>query len=114
MLDEWSLFTFRTAYEKSLRERSNHLIVVITNEVANDKLDKEVRQYLSSYVSLNANDRWFEQKLFNGLPLLKNHESLHSSPLFGVEQEHIKVDVVTPKPVLVNHTQIRTDIETKL
>ena len=114
VLDEWSLFTFRTAYEKSLRERSNHLIVVIKDEVAADKLDKEVRQYLSSYVSLNANDRWFEQKLFNGLPLLKNHERLHSSPLFGVEVEQIEVDVVTPKPVLVNHTQIRTDIETKL
>ena len=114
MLDEWSLFTFRTAYEKSLRERSNHLIVVIKDEVASDKMDKEVRQYLRSYVSLNANDRWFEQKLFNGLPLLKNHESLHSSPLFGVEVEHIEVDVVTSKAVPVNHTQIQADIETKL
>ena len=74
MLDEWSLFTFRTAYEKSLRERSNHLIVVIKNEVAADKLNKEVKQYLSSYVSLNVNDRLFEQKLLNDLPLLKNRE----------------------------------------
>ena len=66
----------------SLRQRSNHFIVVIKEEVAEDEvagdtLDKEVKQYLSSYASLNVDDRWFEQKLFNGLPLLKIVVSIH-------------------------------------
>ena len=98
----------------SLRERSNHFIVVIKGEVAKDKLDKEVKEYLSSYASLNVNDRWFEQKLFKGLPLLKNREGFHSSPLFGVEVEQIEVDVMTLTPVPVHHTHNGTDIETKL
>ena len=29
ILDEWSLFTFRAAFEKTLREKRNHLIVII-------------------------------------------------------------------------------------
>ena len=102
----------------SLRQRSNHFIVVIKeevagDEVADDKLDKEVRQYLSSHASLNVNDHWFEQKLFNGLPLLKNR-GFHSSPLFGVEVEQIEVDIMTLAHVPVYNTQLRTDIETKL
>lgn len=80
--NEWSLFTFRTAFQKSLRENSNHLLVLIKEEVEDMNLDEEIRHYLKSYICLNANDRWFQKKLFNGLPLLKNKEDLHTSPLF--------------------------------
>ena len=82
ILDEWSLFTFRVASEKSLREKTNHLIVIKNDDLEIDTLDKEIRHYLKSYVSLNVNDRWFEQKLFNGLPLLNHSKQLHTSPLF--------------------------------
>ena len=85
ILDEWSLFTFRAACEKSLREKSNHLIVIVKDDIETDEtlpLDKEVKHYLKTYVSLNVNDRWFEQKLFNGLPLLNHSKQLHTSPLF--------------------------------
>ena len=82
IFDEWSLFAFRNAYEKSLREKTNHLIVIIRDDVDIDSLDKEVRHYLKTYVSVKVDDRWFEQKLFNGLPLVKHSEQLHTSPLF--------------------------------
>ena len=111
-IDEWSLFTFRTAYEKSLRERSNHLIVVIKDEVGTDVLDKEVEQYLSSYVSLNVKDRWFEKKLFNGLPLVKHRRSLHSSPLFGISKDNIEVDI--ENDASVNYRNTRSVIQTQL
>ena len=93
ILDEWSLFTFRAACEKSLREKSNHLIVIIRDEEETREeitIDKEVEHYLKTYVSLNVNDRWFEQKLFNGMPLLKHSKQLHTSPLFAtcVEMEN--------------------------
>ncbi|XP_053403012.1 uncharacterized protein LOC123554932 [Mercenaria mercenaria] len=94
--DEWSLFAFRTAYEKSLREKSNHLLVLVKEEVENKNLDEEISHYLKNYICLNINDKWFEKKLFNGLPLLKNKEDLHTSPLFirkeSLSEEEIKVD----------------------
>lgn len=88
VIDEWSLFTFRTAYEKSLRDKSNHLLVVIKEEVDKKDLDEEISHYLKNYICLNVNDKWFEKKLFNGLPLLKDKEDLHSSPLF-IDRENI-------------------------
>nr|UTM63736.1 Twin-TIR-TLR [Cyclina sinensis] len=89
VIDEWSLFTFRTAYEKSLREKSNHLLVLIKEEVEHKNLDEEVSHYLKNYICLNVKDKWFEKKLFNGLPLLKDKEELHSSPLF-INKESIQ------------------------
>lgn len=40
IFDEWSLFTFRTAWGKSLREKTNHLIVIIKNDIDTDSLIK--------------------------------------------------------------------------
>ena len=68
--------------EESLREKTNNLIVIKNDDLEIDTLDKEIRHYLKSYISLNVNDRWFEQKLFNGLPLLNHSKQLHTSPLF--------------------------------
>ena len=71
IIDEWSLFTFRVAFEKSLREKTNHLIVILVDDVDTLELDKEVRQYLDSYVCISIKDKYYEQKLFNALPLLE-------------------------------------------
>ena len=67
-VDEWALFTFRVAFEKSLREKKNHLIVILMDNIDRDRLDKEIKQYLNSYVSLSTNERWYEQKMFDALP----------------------------------------------
>ena len=69
--DEWSLFSFRVAFEKSLREKTNHLIVILVDDVDTFELDKEVRQYLDSYVCISVKDKYYEQKLFDALPLLE-------------------------------------------
>lgn len=71
--DEWSLFTFRTAYEKSLREKTNHLIVIIKDETdtENDIQDEEMRHYLKNYICLQQNDRWFKKKLINSLMVVQ-------------------------------------------
>ncbi|WAR28536.1 TOLL-like protein, partial [Mya arenaria] len=67
IIDEWCLFTFRAAYEKSLRETSNHLIIVIRNDVdiSNDIPDNEIQHYIKSYVCLEENHKWFENKLLH-------------------------------------------------
>ena len=69
-LDDWSLFTFQMACGKTRREKYNHLIVIVKNEPDISHLDEEVKQYLNTYVTLKADDRWFEQKIFSCLPFV--------------------------------------------
>ena len=55
---------------KTRREKYNHLIVIVKNELDISHLDEEVKQYLNTYVTLKADDRWFEKKLFSCLPFV--------------------------------------------
>ena len=80
-IDGWMLFTFRVAFERTLREKTNHLIVILIDDVDTDSLDEEIRHYLKTYVSISRTDKLFEQKLFNALPLLGHSKHLHTSPL---------------------------------
>ena len=80
-IDEWLLFTFRRAFDKSLREKTNHLIVLRNDNVDEENLDLEIQQYLKSYVSINLNDTLYEQKLLKCLPSL-NHSEERNTPLF--------------------------------
>ncbi|XP_062575134.1 uncharacterized protein LOC134237068 [Saccostrea cucullata] len=66
--DEWSVFTFRIASEKSLRVRSNHLIVIIGEDADLETMDEEVRFYIKTHVTLRVNEKWFMKKLLNSLP----------------------------------------------
>ncbi|XP_061165901.1 toll-like receptor 7 [Saccostrea echinata] len=66
--DEWSVFTFRIASEKSLRVRSNHLIVIIGEDADLETMDEEVRFYIKTHVTLRVNEKWFIKKLLNSLP----------------------------------------------
>ncbi|KAL3846855.1 hypothetical protein ACJMK2_017809 [Sinanodonta woodiana] len=80
--DEWSLFTFITACEKSLREKTNYLIVIVRENVDLDTMDEEVKQYLKTNISLQVKDRWFWPKLCNGLPpMVRKYDNGHTSPL---------------------------------
>lgn len=74
--DEWSLFTFRAAYEKSLREKTNHLIVIIKvgTDVDKDIEDDEVKHYVKNYICLKEKDRWFKQRLLSSLSVVSNCE----------------------------------------
>lgn len=87
--DEWSLFTFRTAFEKTLREQINHLLVIVLEDVARQTLDSEMDNYLNNYICLHKSDRWFEKKLLNGMPYLKDVEGVHTSPMFVSEVQYM-------------------------
>lgn len=67
LLDEWSVFTFRTAFEKSLRSKSNHLIVILSENVDINELDEEIKNLVSTHVILQIGEEWFVQKLLNSL-----------------------------------------------
>ena len=69
--DEWSLFIFIQAHVKSLKEKNNHLMVIMKDEVDIDLWDEEIKYYLMNYVRLDVNDRWFKEKLLSGLPTLE-------------------------------------------
>ena len=73
--DEWSLFTYKKAYERSLREKNNHLMVIVTDDDI-DILDKEIKCYLNGHVTLNVKDTRFYNKLFSGLPILQKQRSV--------------------------------------
>ena len=93
IVDEWSLFAFRNAYEKSLREKTNHLLVITRDGLDKDDLDEEIRHYLRTNASLAVNDRWFQQKLFNGLPLLKHCHQNHTAPLLAACVDNVHVGI---------------------
>ncbi|KAL3846851.1 hypothetical protein ACJMK2_017805 [Sinanodonta woodiana] len=81
--DEWSLFAFITASEKSLREKTNYLIVIVRENVDLSTIDEEVKHYLKTNISLHVKDRWFWSKLCNGMPPTdRKYANGHTSPLF--------------------------------
>ncbi|XP_061184974.1 toll-like receptor 6 [Saccostrea echinata] len=65
--DEWSIFTFRTAWEKSLRNKSNYLIVILSEDVELDDMDDEIKYHVKTHVTLRIGDEWFATKLLNSL-----------------------------------------------
>ncbi|KAL3846854.1 hypothetical protein ACJMK2_017808 [Sinanodonta woodiana] len=95
--DEWSLFTFRTASEKSLREKTNYLIVIVRENVDLETMDEEIKQYLKTNISLQVNDRWFWPKLCNGLPPMdRKYGNGHTSPLFmsnRIDAVHVSMEI---------------------
>lgn len=75
--DEWSLFTFRCAIEKSLRQKCNHLIVLIADDIRFEDMDEEVKYYMKTHVTLDIRSTWYWKRVINSLPSLaptKNHE----------------------------------------
>ncbi|XP_033760840.1 protein toll-like [Pecten maximus] len=66
--DEWSLFTFRSASEKSLRNKSNHLILVSAHKEDIVIVDEEVRYHMKTQVGLDINSPWFWDRLHKALP----------------------------------------------
>ncbi|XP_062575132.1 uncharacterized protein LOC134237067 [Saccostrea cucullata] len=72
--NEWSIFTFRSASEKSMREKCNHLIVVLGDDVNLDTMCEEVKTYVNTHVSLRVNEKGFIKRLLNALPDVEDHE----------------------------------------
>ncbi|XP_061184977.1 protein toll-like [Saccostrea echinata] len=72
--NEWSIFTFRSASEKSMREKCNHLIVVLLDDVNLDTMCEEVKTYVNTHVSLRVNEKGFIKRLLNALPDAEDHE----------------------------------------
>ncbi|XP_071165187.1 protein toll-like [Mytilus edulis] len=66
--DEWSLFTFRTASEKSIRQKCNHMIVIVIDVQEDVYMDEEVKYYIKTHVTLHVTDPWFWEKLAKALP----------------------------------------------
>lgn len=72
--NEWSVFTFRSASEKSMREKCNHLIVVLGDDVNIETMGEDVRAYVKTHVSLKIGEKGFIKRLLNALPDVKDHE----------------------------------------
>ncbi|XP_013412983.1 protein toll [Lingula anatina] len=81
---EWCTYEFKTAHHQVLKDRSNHLIVVVLGDIPSD-LDSDLKLYLSTNTYLRADDSWFWEKLLYAMPKLENGRERHGH---GHNQEH--------------------------
>lgn len=65
---DWCSYEFRTAHSQALRERARRIILIMMNDVNIDKLDKELKAYISTNTYLKADDSLFWSKLEYALP----------------------------------------------
>ena len=56
-------YEFKTAHHRLLREKKNRIIMILLDEINNDKLDKELKLYLKTRTYVKIGDPWFWQKL---------------------------------------------------
>lgn len=57
-----------------MREKCNHLIVVLGDDVNVDTMGEEVQAYAKTHVSLKVSEKDFIKCLLNALPDIDNHE----------------------------------------
>ncbi|XP_076087168.1 uncharacterized protein LOC143057692 isoform X1 [Mytilus galloprovincialis] len=66
-LDDLQLFAFQRAIEKTRLSKYNHLIVIFLQDKTSKIDDRDIKDYLNSYVYLDVTDRNFMAKLKNAL-----------------------------------------------
>ena len=69
MNDEWLVFGFRSAMEKNIQDKSNHLVVLTDNKINPDDLHTEMRHYVQSHVILYLDDSCLWEKMHRSMPL---------------------------------------------
>ena len=69
---QWCMMEFRTALQKSLQERSQHLIVVIKDDLIFDNIDQELKKCLSTKTYLKTDDIFFWDKLIYAIKFKKD------------------------------------------
>ena len=65
---EWCQYEFQTAHHRLLREKKNRIIMILLDEINNDKLDKELKLYLKTRTYVKIGDPWFWQKIEYAMP----------------------------------------------
>ncbi|XP_072025773.1 uncharacterized protein [Amphiura filiformis] len=65
---EWCLYEFKVAHSQFLREHKNRIIVVCMEEVAKDKMDRDMQTFVSMNTYLERHDPLFWKRLLYALP----------------------------------------------
>ncbi len=66
---QWPVYEFSCAYNRSVAEKRNRLIVVKYGDIEHDaEMDETIRLYLKTYTYIESNDRWFWEKIRYALP----------------------------------------------
>ena len=70
--DEWMMFTIRSTIQKSIRSKSNNLILVLACELQNVYVpDEDIKEYLKYNVTLSWTDTRFWDKLYMSVVQVK-------------------------------------------
>ena len=65
---EWCLYEFKVAHSQFLREHKNRIIIVRMEDVDNDKMDRDMRVFVSMNTYLERQDPLFMKRLLYALP----------------------------------------------
>lgn len=111
LLDEWSIFTFRTAFEKSLRHKRNHLIVILSENVQIDVLDEEIKNIVKTHVILQIGEEWFVQKLLNSVSDAKPCAQCFLEETIIKRELSVETDVASITESMLFDAEIESDTD---
>lgn len=64
----WGKMEFRIAHTEAMKERRNRVILLLKEDIDTEKLDAELRSYISTNTYIKWGDSWFWKKLRYALP----------------------------------------------
>lgn len=68
-LSDWCKYEFKMAQINGFNEQRNRVIVILDGEIEElDKLDEEIKSYLTMHLYIKWGDPWFWQKLRYAMP----------------------------------------------
>ncbi|XP_070539663.1 toll-like receptor Tollo [Ptychodera flava] len=74
---EWCAYEFKQAHHQVLLDKSSRLIVLIMEDIDQDKLDRELKTYLQTNTYLEKEDPLFWEKLYYAMPHVKHIRKLN-------------------------------------
>ena len=90
---EWCQYEFQTAHHRLLREKKNRIIMILIDEINNDKLDKELKLYLKTRTYVKIGDPWFWQKIEYAMPERMPAQE-HNQELDNGNDENMLLDFI--------------------
>jgi protein toll len=68
LADEWWLYAFQLARAQNARRPHIKMLLVLMEDVDENRLEEDVREFIKSHTYLRLDDKWFWKKLFFYLP----------------------------------------------
>ncbi|XP_077992267.1 uncharacterized protein LOC144446392 [Glandiceps talaboti] len=74
---EWCAYEFQKAHHQVIKDKSSRLIVILMEEIAQNRLDKDLKMYLKTNTYLEKTDPLFWEKLYSAMPNIGNRQFMY-------------------------------------